>query len=146
MLEGTDWLSRLGGRRRPGRSPVIRPAIELGGHVHVGLEFYGGDRTPTNAQLVEEAVAVCAELGRPVAGCDEAAAILGLPVTSPDGRPPSPSPQRARRPVGVAERADPVLLPGCYDWRFWRLSDEDAGFSAVYMTGFPAPRRPCRAA
>jgi len=47
--------------------------------VHLGLEFYGGDRHPTNAELVGEAVALCERMGVAVATCDEAASILGLP-------------------------------------------------------------------
>lgn len=62
-----------------GRSEVTRIALERGGHLHLGLEFYGGDRQPTNVELVEEAVALCKEASRPVATCEEAAGILGLP-------------------------------------------------------------------
>ena len=62
-----------------GRSEVARIALERGGHLHLGLEFYGGDRQPTNAELVEEAAALCKDAGRPVATCEEAAGILGLP-------------------------------------------------------------------
>ena len=62
-----------------GRSEVAPLALERGGHLHLGLEFYGGDRQPTNAELVGEAVALVEASGRPVASCNDAAAILGLP-------------------------------------------------------------------
>jgi hypothetical protein len=42
-------------------SEVAPLALERGGHLHLGLEFYGGDRTPKNVDLVEEAVALCGE-------------------------------------------------------------------------------------
>ena len=58
---------------------VGRHALERGGHLRVGLEDYAGDRAPSNLQLVEEAVALCAEAGRPVASCAEAGKLLGLP-------------------------------------------------------------------
>jgi uncharacterized protein (DUF849 family) len=60
-------------------SDLAHVALERGSHLHVGLEFYGGERQPTNVELVEEAVALCAEVGRPVATPAEAADILGLP-------------------------------------------------------------------
>lgn len=62
-----------------GRSEVADLALTRGGHLHLGLEFYGGDRQPTNVELVREAVARCEHAERPVATCTEAAAILGLP-------------------------------------------------------------------
>ena len=62
-----------------GRSDVADLALERGGHLHLGLEFYGGERKPTNAELVGEAVARCDQAGRPVATCADAARILGLP-------------------------------------------------------------------
>ncbi len=80
LLEGCDvpWaVAVLGGDVV--ESGLARLALEQGGHLRVGLEDYGGTRAPTNVQLVNEAVAVCEEVGRPVATCDEAAALLGLP-------------------------------------------------------------------
>ena len=75
---GLPWAASLVGGDL-GASPVARLALERGGHLHVGLEFYGGDRQPTNVELVTEAVKACAEAGRAVATPDEAALLLGLP-------------------------------------------------------------------
>jgi len=80
LVDGSDlpWaVSVVGGDVV--RSGMAALAIERGGHVHLGLEFHGGDRTPTNAELVGEAVDECRRLGRPVASPDEAAAVIGLP-------------------------------------------------------------------
>jgi uncharacterized protein (DUF849 family) len=60
-------------------SGLAEYAVERGGHIHLGLEFFAGDRTPSNAELVAEAVAVCEHLGVAVASPDEAADILQLP-------------------------------------------------------------------
>jgi uncharacterized protein (DUF849 family) len=60
-------------------SGMARLALERGGHLRVGLEDYGGTRTPNNQELVDEAVALCHELGRPLATCEESARILDLP-------------------------------------------------------------------
>ncbi|MBL8778032.1 MAG: 3-keto-5-aminohexanoate cleavage protein [Acidimicrobiales bacterium] len=64
-------------------SGLAEAAVELGGHLHLGLEFFAGARTPTNAELVREAVAVCERLGAPVATCAEAADLLALPRPAP---------------------------------------------------------------
>ena len=81
MLEGTDipWsVSVWGGDLMA--TPVARLALELGGHLHVGIEeFYDPDRSPTNEELLAEAVALCNEVGRPVATCVETAEMLELP-------------------------------------------------------------------
>ena len=80
LLEGTDlpWSVSVFGGDVVGCG-IARLALERGGHLHLGLEAYAGDRTPTNTELVTEAVALCAEVGRPVAGSDETATLLGLP-------------------------------------------------------------------
>ena len=58
---------------------LARHALTRGGHLRVGLEDYAGPRKPSNLQLVEEAVALCQEVGRPVASCAEAAKAIRLP-------------------------------------------------------------------
>jgi uncharacterized protein (DUF849 family) len=60
-------------------SGLARRALEAGGHLRVGLEDYAGAETPTNLELVQRAVALCAEVGRPLASRAEAAALLDLP-------------------------------------------------------------------
>ncbi len=82
LLEGCDlpWsVAVIGGDLLA--SPVARAALERGAHLHVGLEDFAGSRTPTNVELVTEAVALCQDVGRPVASCTEAVAILDLPRT-----------------------------------------------------------------
>lgn len=89
MLEGCElpWsVAVLGGDVL--ESEVARLALERGGHLRVGLEDYAGPRTPTNAEIVRAAAALCAEVGRPIASSAQAAAILGLPQrVSPAQRP-----------------------------------------------------------
>jgi uncharacterized protein (DUF849 family) len=43
------------------------------------IRLWGREAADRYEELVREAVALCAEVGRPVASCSEAAAILGLP-------------------------------------------------------------------
>jgi 3-keto-5-aminohexanoate cleavage enzyme len=80
MMEGCDlpWSVAVFGGDVV-ESGIAGLALERGGHLHVGLEDYGGPRQPTNEELVNEAVALAGEVGRPVASCDEAASILALP-------------------------------------------------------------------
>jgi 3-keto-5-aminohexanoate cleavage enzyme len=58
---------------------LARHALERGGHLHIGLEDYMGNDKPTNEELVERAVDLCAEVGRPVASTEQTVEILGLP-------------------------------------------------------------------
>ena len=55
-------------------------AARNGGHVQVGLEPYGGDRQPTNVELVQEVVDLARRLGRAIATPAEAAQIMRLPT------------------------------------------------------------------
>lgn len=61
-------------------TPIARLALERGGHLHVGLEeHFHPEHKPTNEELVEQAVALAAAVGRPVAAPSEAEKILRLP-------------------------------------------------------------------
>jgi 3-keto-5-aminohexanoate cleavage enzyme len=80
VLEGSNlpWsVSALGGDILA--TPAARHALELGGHIKIGLEDQAGPRVLSNEELVAEAVALCGTVGRPVATCEQAAAILRLP-------------------------------------------------------------------
>jgi 3-keto-5-aminohexanoate cleavage enzyme len=84
MLEGSGlpWsVSVWGGDLMD--TPIARLALELGGHLHVGLEeHFHPERKPTNEELVREAAALAASVGRPVANGADAERILGLPPPS----------------------------------------------------------------
>jgi len=85
LLEGCDlpWsVAVIGGDLIA--SDIARAALERGAHLHVGLEDYAGDRQPTNTELVREAVALCTDLGRPLATPDDATEILDLPRRGPE--------------------------------------------------------------
>ena len=98
-----------GHRRRIYRSPMVRLALERGAHLHVGLEDYAGERQPTNLELVREAVALCDEVGRPVATADEAATILDLPRPAPEHR-TEPTERADRSAVEVRDALGEVEL------------------------------------
>jgi 3-keto-5-aminohexanoate cleavage enzyme len=78
-LEGCDlpWFSAVVGGDLI-RTPIARATIERGGHVRVGLEDHFGDRQPSNVELVREVVALCEQVGRPVATPAQACEILGM--------------------------------------------------------------------
>lgn len=81
LLEGVDlpWsVSVWGGDLF--ETPVARLALERGGHLHVGLEeHFHPEHKPTNEQIVQQAVALASEVGRPIASVKEAAQVLGIP-------------------------------------------------------------------
>jgi len=80
MLDGCDLPWAVSAHGGDVVATEVAPlALERGGHLHIGLEFYGGDREPTNVDLVAEAVELCEKSGRPVATPDQAATILRLP-------------------------------------------------------------------
>ena len=58
---------------------LARHALRQGGHLHLGLEDYAGPEQPSNVEIVRAAVALCDEVGRPIATPSEAAKILHLP-------------------------------------------------------------------
>lgn len=78
-LEGCDlpWFTAVPGGDLLA-TPIARATLERGGHLRVGLEDHYGDRQPSNAELVAEAVALCAAVGRPVATPAQTRDILGL--------------------------------------------------------------------
>jgi 3-keto-5-aminohexanoate cleavage enzyme len=61
------------------KSRIGRMALERGGHLHVGLEDWAGDGLTTNAEALVEAVALCGQVGRPVADDGQTVELLGLP-------------------------------------------------------------------
>lgn len=87
MLEGTGlpWsVAVLGGDLLA--TPLAEYALELGGHLRVGLEDYGGPGQPSNVELIERAIELCGRKGRPVASATEAADILGIRLYVSCGR------------------------------------------------------------
>jgi uncharacterized protein (DUF849 family) len=80
LLDGPDlpWAVAVIGGDVVG-SGMARLALERGGHVRVGLEDYAGPRMPSNVELVREVAELAAAVGRPVASCAQAAALLRLP-------------------------------------------------------------------
>ncbi len=98
ILDGCDlpWaVSVVGGDVTT--CPMATVALQRGGHLHLGLEFYGGPDTPTNEELVRRAVALCQQSGRPVATSGQAAEILRLPRAPRGGLEPPTSGSKGQR-------------------------------------------------
>jgi len=81
LLEGTGlpWsVSVWGGDLFD--TPLARLALERGGHLHIGLEeHFHPERKPSNAELVKQAAALAAEVGRPLATPADVDRLLALP-------------------------------------------------------------------
>ncbi len=80
LLDGLPYpwsVAIIGGDLTASREFVL-DALDRGSHLHVGLEDLAADRTPTNEQLVAEAVALCNHAGRPPATAAQASELLGL--------------------------------------------------------------------
>ena len=59
-------------------TPIARAALERGGHLRVGIEDW--DDGPANVDQVAAAVALCGELGRPIASIADTETLLALPT------------------------------------------------------------------
>lgn len=81
LPKGSTWSAFGLGKNQ---FPIVREAIRAGGHVRVGLEdnlyLEPGVLAPSNAALVERAVAIIEQEGRRVASPDEARSLLSLPL------------------------------------------------------------------
>jgi len=85
LLEGIDlpWSSSVWGGDLF-ETPIARKTLELGGHLHVGLEeHFHPEHKPTNESLVRQAVDLAHEVGRPIANVAEASQIMQLPKAEP---------------------------------------------------------------
>jgi uncharacterized protein (DUF849 family) len=80
LLDGLPypWSVAVIGGDLTGEPDLALAALELGAHLHVGLEDLGADRAPANSQLVAEAVALCERVGRRPATCAQTLDLLGL--------------------------------------------------------------------
>lgn len=79
LPEGSAWAA-FGASRAA--FPMLAQAFLLGGHCRIGMEdtlyLAKGEKTPSNAALVEKAVRLIGDLGGTVATPAEARALLGL--------------------------------------------------------------------
>jgi uncharacterized protein (DUF849 family) len=79
MLEGTGLPWMVGVIGGDVSSTLAALAIDLGGHVRVGLEDYAGPAQPRNEELVAAIAEMAKRRGRPIATPAEAAEIIGVP-------------------------------------------------------------------
>lgn len=79
MLEGSGlaWCVGLMGDTLLD-SPLARHAVERGGHLRIGIEDIGGTSDATNVEMVEAAVDLANQVGRPVVQGQQALLALDL--------------------------------------------------------------------
>lgn len=81
MMEGCDlpWFLDVWGAGTEIETPILKRAIELGGHIKVGLEMhYDPVDKPTNVEILKRAQELAREVGRPIATTEQEREILGL--------------------------------------------------------------------
>ena len=81
MMKDCDlpWFISIWGEGGADTRPLLKRAIELGGHIKTGLELhFAPGRKPTNVELLQEVQEMAREVGRPLVGQHEVSAILGL--------------------------------------------------------------------
>lgn len=81
LMEDCDlpWYISIWGEGGFDTKPLIKRAIELGGHIKTGLELhFDPDRKPTNIELLEEVREIAREVGRPLATQEEVGKILNF--------------------------------------------------------------------
>lgn len=78
ILEGLPypWSAAIIGGDLTADAGFVRRVLDVGGHLHIGLEDLGADRTPSNETLLTEAVALCEAAGRNPADCSTTADLL----------------------------------------------------------------------
>ena len=73
------WFISIWGEGNLDTRPIIKRAIELGGHIKTGLElFYDPVRNPTNLDLLHEVQEIAREVGRPLATHQDAARFYNM--------------------------------------------------------------------
>lgn len=71
------WYLSIWGAGDMDLKPIMKHALERGGHLRVGLEMYYNPAKPmTNVELYKEACELAREVGRPIAAADEYLDIL----------------------------------------------------------------------
>ncbi len=76
---GLPWFVSIWGAGDVDARPLYARALEMGGHIQVGLEtHFNPAHKPTNVELLQEVIDMARAAGRPVATPKQAAELLGL--------------------------------------------------------------------